>query len=292
MVKCYYKGGMYMLENEVWKTYQEFPWVEGSRFGEVRTVDHYVAHGNGKRFVKGHVLRQYRNGQGYLFVSFSVNGKTVNRFVHRIVLSCFVDNPNNLPEANHKDCDPTNNAVDNLEWCTGAYNCRYREKYGVSAVEARGHPLFAVRLKTQEVLKFPAQNEASRKLGISKGQINKVLKGGRKTVHGYWFTEDEGYVTGITNGDLRKIAAGKCRPLVAINLKTQEVRIFFSQSEAARKLRVGMGNLNGVIKRKLKHTKGYWFTNADNNAVEAVRRKFGDYMADKVSDLLKDEELV
>lgn len=44
---------------------------------------------------------------------------------HRLVANTFIPNPNNLPEVNHKDENPLNNSVDNLEWCTSKYNNNY-----------------------------------------------------------------------------------------------------------------------------------------------------------------------
>lgn len=188
--------------------------MEVSSFGNVRTLDRVVKNEKGTRLVKGRVLKQYLNSNGYLFVQFSLSGKQVKKKVHRLVSQTFTPNPNNWPEVNHKDCNRTNNNIDNLEWCSRSYNQKYREKYGVSF----GHPLFAVNLNTMKVSRFSSQSETSRELKISQGGIGMVVRG------------------------------------------------------------------------KLNHTKGYWFTNADNNAVEATRAKFGDVVADKVKKLMDNRE--
>ena len=106
-------------EEEVWKPYPDYPYIEANQFGEVRTIDRIVTRSNGrKQFIKGRVLEQYIDRYDYLYVCFSTNDKTVNLLVHRIVATCFIPNPNGYPEVNHKDNNPKNNAVNNLEWCT------------------------------------------------------------------------------------------------------------------------------------------------------------------------------
>ena len=175
-------------ENVVWKTYPEYPFIQANQFGEVRTLDRYVTCKNGvKRFVKGHVLKQCKIRGGYLCVSTRVNGRHINLQVHRIIASCFLPNPDNLPEVNHKDCNRTNNNVSNLEWCTRQYNITYKEKYGISAAEVLGRPVFAVNLATLKVLHFESQHEAGRQLEVDQSNITKVLKGRYKTAGNFWF---------------------------------------------------------------------------------------------------------
>ena len=75
-------------------------------------------------------ISQRVNSDGYMQITV---GKTKNRSrysVHRMVAEAFIPNPDDLPEVNHKDCDRTNNCVENLEWCTHKYNIQYAIENG------------------------------------------------------------------------------------------------------------------------------------------------------------------
>ena len=192
---------------KVWRNYPEFEWIQGNNYGEVKTIDRWgpTSRGNGKRLVKGQILKQYRNNSGYLRVNFSVNGKNINRYVHRIIAECFLPNPDNLPEINHIDCDPLNNCINNLEWCTHEYNCKYREKFGIPTAESHGHPLYAINLATLEVYYFSSQHEASRVLGVGQQCISRVIRGERKQTGSYWFTNAGNNAVDITKNKLHNI---------------------------------------------------------------------------------------
>jgi len=165
-------------EKEIWRVHPDIVGIEVSSLGRVRSL-------------KGCCYGINPGKNGYMRVCFRVNGKVVNKLVHRLVAQTFLPNPDNLPEVNHKDCNPQNNSVSNLEWCTTSYNRQYREKYGISQLESQGQPLFAVNLSTLEVSHFRAQREASRALGVNVGNINSVIKGKYKSTGGYWFVNDD-----------------------------------------------------------------------------------------------------
>jgi len=273
-------------ELEVWKTHPEFDFIEVSTLGRVKMLDRQVVTGKGgKLFVKGRILRQYRSNNGYLRVNFSLNGKTINRSIHRLVAECFLPNQDSLPQINHKNCDRTDNRIINLEWTTPSENAKYREKYGVSNAETLGHPLYAINLATYKVLQFLSQHEASRKLEINQADICGVLKGERNQACGYWFTEDE---SEINKDKLHKIKSGMLfvGGVFTVNLETLEVLQFSSQREAGRELGINIACINNVLKGRQKQTGGYWIIKDDGNATEAIRAKFGNKVDVRGEDLM------
>lgn len=270
-----------MESEEIWKTYPEFDFIQGSNLGRVKACDRYVSYKNGTRhFRKGHILPQQRDKRGYMAVDFSVNGKHVRKFVHQIVLSCFVNNPGNLPAVNHKDCNPANNCIDNLEWCNASYNNWYREKHGMS----QGHPLWAFNLKTGEKLYFRSQNEAGRELEVNRRNIQGVLRGELNQTCGYWFTENRSEITKEKLQEIKNNMIFK-GGVIAINWKMPEPLYFKSQMEARRQL--GADGLYAVLKGERSHAKGYWFVYADDNATRKTKAKFGDAVANKVAKLME-----
>ena len=96
-----------------------------SNEGRVKSLERYVDNRWGtKQFVKGKVLANVKT-QGYWYVGLNKNGKYKRYRIHRLVAEAFIPNPNNLLEVNHKDENPDNNTVENLEWCEHFYNINY-----------------------------------------------------------------------------------------------------------------------------------------------------------------------
>lgn len=195
------------MENktEIWKAHPEIDKLEVSTLGSVRVLDRMVSNEKQKYLIKGRTLGQYDNGNGYLQINVSIDGKKSTKYVHRLVAETFIPNPDNLPQVNHKDCNTRNNSVENLEFCTPKYNCQYREKYGVSRTEVAGTPVFAISLATLKVSHFRAQREASRSLGFKQAYISAVIKGRYKYTHGYWFVNADDKAVDLTKQKLREI---------------------------------------------------------------------------------------
>lgn len=80
--------------------------------------------GNVKSLRRGIILKPGK-ARGYLKVNLRKDNKSQYFAVHRLVAMVFIPNPENLPYVNHKDENPSNNCVENLEWCSAQYNNTY-----------------------------------------------------------------------------------------------------------------------------------------------------------------------
>ena len=97
-----------------------------SNFGVIRSLGMWANSKNGsKRFVKGRVLKPSKDTDGYLHVALYKDCNVKWCTVHRLVAQAFIPNPENLPQINHIDENKQNNCVENLEWCSYAYNINH-----------------------------------------------------------------------------------------------------------------------------------------------------------------------
>lgn len=163
---------------------------EVSNLGNVRSLDRYVNHWQGGKSLKrGKLLAFGRNAGGYRLVKLCDNGKERTYKVHRLVAQAFIPNPNNLPWVNHKDENPQNNAVGNLEWCSAEYNARYGTATERRRVKLLNHKAKSTRvemLRDGEVIAtFDSLMQAERDLGYKHGNISKCCNGKLKSAYGY-----------------------------------------------------------------------------------------------------------
>lgn len=95
-------------------------------YKEIKETNYSVSNlGNVKNHKRNRVLTPIRDKDGYLAVKLCIQGKEYRRLIHRLVAIAFIKNPDNLPQIKHKDKNPANNNVTNLEWCTNQYNSEY-----------------------------------------------------------------------------------------------------------------------------------------------------------------------
>ena len=122
------------------------------------------------------ILLAGRTKHGYYNVLLYKDGKRKNERVHRLVASAFIPNPNNYPYINHKDENPSNNHVDNLEWCTAEYNINYgtcKERIA----DSNSKPILKYDLEGNFICEYKSLAEAERIEGIDHATISLSCSG-------------------------------------------------------------------------------------------------------------------
>ena len=74
--------------------------------------------------------RLTKKGYARVYMRRESTNKREDLYVHRIIAELFIDNPNNFETVNHKNCDRTDNRVENLEWLTLEDNLKHAMKVG------------------------------------------------------------------------------------------------------------------------------------------------------------------
>lgn len=115
---------------EEWKTIKDYPNYEVSNIGIVRTTKNEFTR-------KERVLKRKLSNKGYVRVGLWKSNKVKFISVHRLVAIHFIDNPNNLPEVNHKDGNKENCNNWNLEWTDRKGNSKHASETGLFASRQR-----------------------------------------------------------------------------------------------------------------------------------------------------------
>lgn len=132
------------------------------------------------------------DSNGYKFVFLYKNGSPKRGLIHRLVAMAFIPNPDKLPIINHKDENPSNNCVENLEWCTAKYNVIYGTCRKRASLK-KSKKVIQFTSDGEMVAQYSSFKEAQEKTGFQYTNISKVCRGLREFCGGYrWrYIDDE-----------------------------------------------------------------------------------------------------
>lgn len=211
-----------MIAEEIWKPIVGYEGAyEISSLGRVKSLSRILPlnrFGGTCRHIKERIIKQIADKFGYCRVGLFKDKKAKILPVHRLVAFAFLENPDNKETVNHKNGNPSDNSLMNLEWSTykeniqhsfnvlkrkGAAQGRIKEKCWLFGRKGSSHPCYgnkhlvgrtgklSVRSKAVKCTTFDIDFESGRiaaqSLGIPEASVNSVCRGRFKQTHGLVF---------------------------------------------------------------------------------------------------------
>jgi hypothetical protein len=206
------------MKKEIWRDvigYENL--YQCSNLGRIKSL------GNGKTWnEKERILKQTIDKRGYCRVMLCKEGKQKKYLVHRLVATTFLDNPQNLPQVNHKNEQKTDNRIENLEWCTQEYNNNYGTRLEKFSNAMKG------KKRTKEV----------------KDKMSIALKG-------RVFSQEH------RNNICKALSIVKQKPIVQIHQSGLIVGVYDSARQVERELNINHSNIASCLKGKTKTAGGF-----------------------------------
>ena len=204
------------MEEEIWKPIKDFEgYYEVSNIGRVRSLNY-------KRTGKEKILKNIKDYKGYLEVVLTKNGKRKQFKVHRLVAEAFIPNPENKPCIDHINTVKSDNRVENLRWAT--YKENSNNEKTLEKFKGENHHFFG-KHHTEE----------------TKKKISEAQKGENNHMYGKHHTEETKKKMSEAQKGEKGSMYGKTgekhprsKPVVQIDLNTNEVKVWGSTREAER----------------------------------------------------------
>lgn len=181
---------------EIWKNINGYDgYYQISNLGRVKSLPKKRNNNNDYYIQKEMILKNHLNNKGYQYVYLSIPIKK-KYYVHRLVGIAFIPNPFKKPYINHIDCNPLNNNMKNLEWCTPQENTDHMVslkrnirdenwfKRQAKARKKQCKKVIGTKINGNEVIIFNSMQEAQRN-GFNAGGISECCSGKRKFHKGY-----------------------------------------------------------------------------------------------------------
>lgn len=167
------------LPNEEWLLIKDYENYQVSSLGRIKSL----------KYGKEKIRKQRKINNGYLTINLWKEGIMKSCLVHRLVANAFIPNPSNLKCVNHKDENKENNCVDNLEWCSVAYNNTYGSRLKKVSEKQINDPskskqVYQYSLDGELVAIWNSTQECKRN-GYHRGNVSNCCLGKLKTHRGF-----------------------------------------------------------------------------------------------------------
>lgn len=225
--------------NEIWKVIPDYSDYAVSNVGNIVTIN------TGR-------LRKFSDHKGYKQCMVRKNGKSYNKFVHRLVANAFLPNSSTEQVIDHINGIRDDNRVKNLRWCTVNENLHFPL--------AKDHRKYLYKPCSQYTLEgiFKASYislfEAENQTGINSGAIHNCCVGRKLSAGGYQWN----YGTNCIN--ISPIRKNKRNIEIAqYDLNNKFIAIFPSCLAAAKENNLKHQVINECVKGNRKTAYGGYF---------------------------------
>lgn len=168
------------MKKEIWKDILGYEGLyQVSNFGRVKSLERLIKYTENKIVLrKCRIIKTNTNKCGYVYVVLHKDGIKKMKTIHRLVAEAFLDNPDNLPQVNHKDENKLNNSVENLEWCDAKYNVNYGTALTRRTIK-KSKIVYQYDLKGNFIREWSSTMECGRN-GYNQGSVSACCRGKRK----------------------------------------------------------------------------------------------------------------
>lgn len=192
---------------EIWKTITYAPNYEVSNLSNIRNKK------KNKNINVNYERLKKTNTRARVSVT-NIDNKSKGYYLHRIVAEHFIENPDHLPEVNHKNGDFYDNRTCNLEWISKIDNMRHAVDNNL-IINKFKRRIRAFNKLTQKEQIFDSLTECANYLNCSKGHISNIC-----------------------NNKINNSKSRSLRPIIQYDLKGIQLNTFISSNDAAEKLNI------------------------------------------------------
>ena len=224
------------------------------------------------------LLRQTPSNCGYYKVELYKNGKSKMMYVHRLVATAFIPNPEKKPQVNHIDGNKANNVLSNLEWATSSENQLHAIDHGLRAKSpmlgrtGSNNPnckaILQYDLSGNFIREWSGISVAARALGVYASSIGDCARGINRTANGsIWkYKESNEYPLKINRSTsqprkcvYRRLADGsrQMRKIRQLSKEGELIRIWNNYIELVNETGYNNGNIYKAINGKIKSAYGF-----------------------------------
>lgn len=174
---------MTFLAIEEWKPIPGYEGLyEASSFGKVKSLrrEEIYRKRNGiisTRIREERILKPNAGRNNHQRITLCKDGKTNVLLLHRVIASAFIPNPEEKPNIDHIDTDPTNNCVWNLRWVTQHENAMNPLTRIHNSKSKMGHPYRGRPLTEEERKKISVALTGKKLSEEHKRKLSEAHKG-------------------------------------------------------------------------------------------------------------------